>query len=246
MKNKIIIIFLFITFSYTVYGQEESIIPFYDIGIYQNEKNNTFYIKDNKGKIKMRKIKFVNVANECLQILNRKNKIVYLDRKLNKIKYPEQLNIEVCGTVANYKVEILEQDENFIIKKTDNEIILGGEITSYTIDTISKKGINNIYFVNKEKIIRYDENFYYPETIIIEQNNKIIIRDNKSTEFYDEIDLSNPFRLKIKKNGLFGYYGITKENKYKKLEQYVFNLAHFELENGKCGFIDNNGNEYYK
>ena len=61
--------------------------------------------------------------------------------------------------------------------------------------------------------------------------------------FYDEIIYDNGI-FKIKKNDLLGYYKIT-QPKYKELNGFTFGLAKFKTENGKTGYIDNYGNEYY-
>jgi hypothetical protein len=48
----------------------------------------------------------------------------------------------------------------------------------------------------------------------------------------------------IEKEGLFTYYPIMKEIKYKKLEDFKGNYARFELPNGQKGWLDFQGKEY--
>ncbi len=139
--------------------------------------------------------------------------------------------------------KIIEKDNYYLIERTTEPIDTRKKTKKEIIDTIAKHNVKEIYFLTKEKSISYDENFFYPETVIIETNdNKIGIRSNNLTEYYDEIDFSNPFAIKVKKNNLWGYRNT--KIKYKKLNKFVYALASFELENGKKGFIDHNGNEY--
>ena len=91
----------------------------------------------------------------------------------------------------------------------------------------------------------YNENGYFPETIIFTtKNNEFGIRSKGATTFYDAIDFSDAYNIKVKKDNLWGYFK-TSELKYKKLAPFVYNLARFELANGKKGYIDLKGTEYF-
>jgi hypothetical protein len=52
--------------------------------------------------------------------------------------------------------------------------------------------------------------------------------------------------IKFKENNLYGYYPQNKKAKYVKLEKFNFFYAAFELPNGKKGWLDIYGNEYYQ
>ena len=52
--------------------------------------------------------------------------------------------------------------------------------------------------------------------------------------------------IKFKVGNLFGYYPQNKTAKYKNIDKFNFHFAKFELENGKTGWLDIYGNEYYK
>ncbi|WP_268846942.1 hypothetical protein [Flavobacterium aestivum] len=123
-------------------------------------------------------------------------------------------------------------------------------IKAKPIDSISIDKVNEIYFPNCQTTLTYDENTfifddikYYPHTVIIEKDNLFGILKNGNITFYDNISVKN-FIIKLEKDHHFGYFGITKI-KYKVLEKYRFNLARFTLDNGKSGYIDEIGNEYY-
>lgn len=75
-------------------------------------------------------------------------------------------------------------------------------------------------------------------------NNEIITFNNKLPKNLDSIKTISNQKYLIKKDGLFTYYPIMKEIKYKKLEDFKENFARFELPNGQKGWLDLKGNEY--
>ncbi len=52
--------------------------------------------------------------------------------------------------------------------------------------------------------------------------------------------------IRFKENNLYGYYPQNKKAKFVKLEKFNFFYAEFELPNGKKGWLDIYGNEYYR
>lgn len=52
--------------------------------------------------------------------------------------------------------------------------------------------------------------------------------------------------IRFKKGNLYGYYPQNDKAKYKKIEKFNFFFAEFETENGKKGWLDIYGKEYYK
>ncbi len=244
MVKQIKYIIITILFSVKSFSQYKQHLTFHKAEVLKNTKRNIFQIKFNK-KVIYDELKFVAYAETSLQILNDKNELFYLDEKLNKIPYPKKVDALYCGTVDDFLVKIIEKDKYYLIEKTIDPIDSRATIKKEIIDSISKKNIKDIYFLTRKRIIKYDENFFFPETLIIEtKDGKRGIRLNgEVTKYYDEIDFTNPSRVKIRKNKLWGYYTIT-AIKYRVLNKYVFNLASFELENGNKGFVDYKGNEY--
>lgn len=60
----------------------------------------------------------------------------------------------------------------------------------------------------------------------------------------DSITLLDQQSYRIEKDGLFTFYPIMKEIKYKKLDEFKGKYVRFELPNGQQGWLDLKGNEY--
>ena len=230
------------------FGQNDKLmLTFNEFTVLKDTVENTFKIKDQNDKIIKKELKYVNYAgySNSLQILDHNNNLFYLNENLKQIEHPENEIIEVCGTVAYFEMKIIENSKNYLIEFTEDNSVYNEGVKKTIIDTIAKTNIKDIYFANSEKEISYDENFDFPTYLILDfgNSNKFGIKQNDSIEYYDSIDLKNPFAIKVKRKNLFGYYGIT-EIKYKELNEFKYNLAKFETEFGEKGYIDNNGNEY--
>jgi hypothetical protein len=215
-----------------------------------NGKDKTLFITNDKGKVLKEKLKFADhIAGQYLQVLNKKNKIIYYNRALKKIKKPEGILHMVCGTVDSYIYKILEKDSNYLVQKTKDATWTSGEITTQIIDTITNKKFDEIYFINRSKILKFDDNYTYPTFLIFEKNSKYVIFDNNKQFIYDSVELkeyTHSNLVLVKKNDLYNFFSISPKVKYKRLDDFIFNLAYFELPNGKCGYIDIDGNEYFK
>lgn len=168
-----------------------------------------------------------------------------MNLKLKKLYTPPKPEfLGVCGNVSCWKLRIEDKANNYFVEK------LSGHSGSYgtgikweRIDSIAKKdGLIDVNFINKTKEMEYDGNNYLPETIIINYKNATGIREKQKTFTFDSIDTSS-LPIKVKCNKHFGYFGVTKI-KYKKLDTFVHNLALFELDDGRKGYVDKVGNEY--
>ena len=216
-----------------------------DINLYKNNQDNTYLVKDNSGKIRLKELHYFSRISGGFQALNKANEIIYYNLKLKKTpKHPKPEFLGLCGNVACWKLRIKDMTTYYRVEK------LSGYSRSYKadekwkmIDSITKQnGITDVNFLYKTKTMENDENRYLSEIIIINYKNATGIRKDKKTFTFDSID-SSKLPIKVKCKGDFGYFGIT-EIKYKKLDAFVYNLALFELDNGKKGYIDNTGNEY--
>ena len=179
-----------------------------------------------------------------MQALDRKNKIIYFNDKLKKVKNP-RVNIGLCGTVNSYRLKLLKEDDNYFIETITDRSFTGGSNTTEITDTIYNDNFDRIYFVNKKQDINYSDNDLYLDYILFDKLDKHGILSKGKTSIYYAIIIREPY-LKIQKSRLFNYYHISPEVKYKRLDNYIFDLAYFELENGKTGYVDIDGNEYYK
>lgn len=244
MKN--ILVLVLIGFTICSYSQKEKLILNYnDFKIYKDTNQKTYKILSKENLVIKHGLKYVNYAgnSNSLQVLDKKNNLIYFDNNLKTIKVPKDAVLGVCGTVAYFEQKIIERNNNYYIEFTEDKSVYSEGIKKSIIDTIPKHNIKAIYFANSEKQINYDENFYFPSYLILDFGDKFAIKDGDSIKYFDSIDLKNPFNLKVKKNNLVGYYNTTKI-KYKSLENFEYNLAKFEDKHGNIGYIDLDGNEY--
>jgi len=213
-----------------------------NVNLFQNKNDKTYTVKDDNHKVLLKKMKHFSRINGGVQALNDALEIEFYDLKLNKLsQVPKPEMLEFCGNVSGWKVKIEEKEDYYLVQKLEGHSGNYGSTWQNT-DSIPKLNSKDIYFLDKTKSIEFNENVYYPETIIIVYENSMGIRKNKKTYVFDTIDISS---LKVQCNGLFGYFEKT-EIKYKKLNPFKYNLASFELPDGREGYIDKLGNEYYK
>ncbi len=244
MKRQIKFLIILLLFQLKGISQYKQHLKFHKAEVFKDDKKKIFKITSD-GKVIYDHLKFVDYAEGALQVLTNKNELIYIDKELNKTSFPEEIEEYYCGTVDDYFVEIIEKEKHFLVEKTINFIDSKKATKKVIIHSVPKENIKEISFLTKEKRIRYDENSFFPETLLIETKDgeKGVKANGETTEYYDEIKVTNFIHVKVKKNNLWGYYNTT-DIKYKKLDKYIFNLASFELQNGKKGFIDSSGNEY--
>ncbi|WP_430411616.1 hypothetical protein [Kordia sp.] len=117
---------------------------------------------------------------------------------------------------------------------------------SFDTLTISKNGIKDIYFLkNRKKEIISDHYSYIIAEVNNGKYNLLDIRNPKSNLLtsMDEIKRVGSY-ICFRKDNLYGYYGIHKKGRFKKLEAFQGFFAKFELPNGQKGWLDRNGKEY--
>jgi len=213
-----------------------------NVNLFEHINDKTYTVKDDNHKVLLKKMKHFSRINGGFQALNDALEIEFYDLKLKKLNQsPKPEFLGFCGNVSGWKVKIEERKDYYLVQKLEGHSGNYGS-TWQNIDSIPKLNSKDIYFLDKTKSIEFDANVYYPETIIIAFENSMGIRKNKKTFIFDTVDISS---LKVGCNGLFGYFEKT-EIKYKKLKPFEYNLASFELLNGRKGYIDRQGNEYYK
>ena len=247
-----IIIFIISNFSYSQFDLEKNGNILYQFSfaenfeVFKNNKKNTYFITDENKKILVKKLKFCeNLNGYILQALDKKNRIVYFNEKLEKVERPSQIVYLVCGTVASYKFELIKKGNEYLVKKnTDNQMI-GMESTEEIVISFPDEDYEKIYFINHKDELNFDENTTYPYFLIFERKSKFGIIDNSNIYFYDKIETQNNY-LKVQRDGLWNYYNISKQVRYKILDSFIDELAYFELPNGTSGYLDKSGNEYYK
>lgn len=213
--------------------------------IFKNKKSNTFFITNAKEKMLVDNLNYCRPLNEdYLQVLNKKNELVYLNRKLKAVKNP-MVGFTVCGTVNNYSLKLLKEGTNYLVKTTINRYFTEGANTTEITASIPDDNYDEVYFVNKKQEIKYDDNYPYPDYLLFKKGEKYGLIYKEVISVNDTVTLAGIY-VKVMKGGLYGYFHLSAVLKYRRLDDYIFNLAYFELENGKSGFVDVEGNEYYK
>lgn len=155
-----------------------------------------------------------------------KNRKIYENHR--GVYFNENFNFKVFGTKTKFlnnkkKMEIEYLYRRGVLQDTITRVIFDEEIyfkplkTNYIVSKM--KGKYGVWdFVNQKIILSYD----YEK--IIPYHNYLMIKKNKLYTFYPNIG--------------------TKP-KYKKLEPYIGYFARFELPNGKKGWIDRKGKEFF-
>lgn len=246
-----VIIFIISNLSYSQdLEKNENIIYQFSFGenfeVFKNNKKNTYFITDENNKSLVKKLKFCkNLNGSILQVLDKKNRMIYFNERLEKLERPKQVVHLVCGTVASYKFELKKEGSKYLVKKyTDNQMI-GMKSTEEIVMSFPDEDYEKIYFINHKDELNFDDNTTYPYFLIFEKKSKFGIIDNSHIYLYDNIETQNNY-LKVQSNGLWSYYNISKKVRYKILDNFIDELAYFELPNGKSGYLDKNGNEYYR
>lgn len=222
---------------------------FMNYEIFKNIKKNTFFITDRDEKILVRNLKYCELLSydSYLQIITERDEMAYLDTNLKIVKKtPGPIFSTVCGSVDSYSFEILKEGNYYLVQKTTNQFWTGGENEIEIINMIADQNFDNLYFINREQKLYFDNNYSLPEYVIFEKDSKYGIADKGNIFMFDSISIVKGIYSKIEKSGLFNYYHISPNPKYKRLDGFVYNLAYFELPNGKSGYVDLKGHEYYK
>ena len=162
-------------------------------------------------------------------------------------------------TKAN-QIEIILQDIT-----SDNE----PKKNALKVATISKRKADRLFFQNNKSQITYMPGSWFSDNTrlnsdylffqkgnqygflgeIVEKYKKnkpvaYYLKKSKDKKLYEELKLIDNNYLLLKRKGLYGYYNTTKI-KYKSIGKFVDNLARIELLDGRKGYVDTKGNEYY-
>ena len=237
--------------------------------IYKEANQDYFILKDEK--IIYDDLKFVRYLGVSpynnkyeLQILDKKNieKIIRLNSDV--ISQP----IYGCGTA--YEMATIQYE--FSTGKTlDSFFIDIIRTTGYdkmekkrlTLFEENQERVDEVCFINLKKhytlrelpndnprdflvIFKKDKKYGVAGKIIITEKKSrrtYSFKQNNHLTLYDAMSLVND-KLLVEKGGLVGYYGVSKI-KYSSLKPFNYGLAKFTLVNGKTGYIDLDGREYY-
>ncbi len=214
------------------------------------------------------------VHGQKLQILDKQNRVHIIFIKADEVQAIMPPSGVFCDTGSmTYKADIVKRnhfikveakiayiDENIIKKYKDVD-------KTHTVIKVSKSKVDELFFKNnKNKIVletgdsKLKRTIYYKKDskygfwgslsidykFVANRKNKIVYRFKKSKDRkrYDILKFKDKERILLGENALLGYYKLTPV-KYKVLGDFEENLARFELPDGRKGYVDLKGNEYY-
>lgn len=208
----------------------------------------TLRITDKEGRPLFTGLKFAKPVGDGLQVIDAHNRLFFLNDRLEQTDSLHHF-IGVCGTVPHYELSVRETKDDFIIMEDETFYDYGNKIPAEAVAKISKSRADRVFFINRETRYLFTSNYGYvryaapsPRTVFYEKNGKYAALGDTDNALYDELWLDNGL-VKVKKDGLQGYYGITGV-RYQNLEAFGYYLARFELPDGTRGYVDAEGREY--
>ena len=244
-----VLVFSFMLLSTLFAGNQDTVVlNMQNYNVYQVDGKQEFYIKNKTGQITVKHLKYYAQLNGYLQALDTKNIPLFIDA--DGLKSDEiHPFYGVCGTVPHYELAIKDSANTFIV--TEDETFYDSEgIPPVAIQTISKKQADGVYFVNGQNQFNFTSNYGYgrfwwpdPRTIYYKSGGKYYFLKDSDHAAYDQVEYDMG-RLLVKQNNLIGIYGFLPV-KYVDLGAFNYRLARFELPDGRTGYVDDTGKEYF-
>lgn len=228
---------------------------------FKKNKSNIYSIK---GQILRNNVKSYHYfSNEILQIIDSSGKMLFINT-MNKT-IPSKIIIERGRKPFSFTPND-ELGNNHITKYTIiNKKEVLKESIHYLKDSV-KNSIKNILapynstyvnLINNKDKIEFERDWYNlrygavnPDYIIVKSNDKFGIWDLEEEKYilsieYNKIKSYESY-LYIEKNGLSTFYpNISIEPKYEVLKKYIEYFARFETSDGRKGWVDRNGKEFF-
>jgi len=231
-----------------------------DSFVFGYKKGKKYIYSCNLNKINLKNVSalhyFNDISLKSIQIIQN-NQVSWIDKFGNKSKKPKVLVMSVCGNAPYYKKCISKINNKFYyiekyydyreeLKSTDTSQFILPE--NYTEIKFCNNSFTDYYYnedraLNKTLFILKNSNNKYSLAEVEKQPDKIIIK-TILLENADKIEYTEK-SIKFYKNGLYGYYPQNKKAKYKYLGDFNYYFARFELPDGKKGWTDKKGDEYF-
>lgn len=182
------------------------------------------------------------------QILTRKNKELVVDFYGEKDHYT---NIGVCGTggIISLEYKILESDGWYIVGLHEKTYFSLPRKDSFTkIDSLPKQGFAKVAFHNGQIRLKPSEPVFsilpsFEKALIVEKENQKGIFYNGILLWFEDVLYQNGL-FKVRQNGGYGFYAVTPYH-YQDISDFKFYLARFEMKDGRSGYVDTEGHEYF-
>ncbi len=249
MKISLILLAFSILTMHNVYASSKDSLV-YDLGKYKVYTSKDRYIIQNSaGKTLYSDLKYFGGAFQNWQVLDAQNNLFYLDAEMKRSD-TNDVFIGLCGTVPHYELIVEEEEHDFVVKKDETFYDNGNQIPAEELFRISKSHVDQLYFINGDSEFNFDGNFGIgtsmrsnPDLVVYKKNGKYGIWQDETGILYDFVHFED-YNLKLVKDGKVGYYGFT-EIKYHDIQPFIYNLARINTTDGKTGYVDLNGKEYF-
>lgn len=216
--------------------------------LYKVPADGSYYITDKNDRPVFSHLKLVKPLGAGAQIIDGGNRAFFMDENLKKVDNLEH-RLWVCGTVPHYTLSVVDAGNEFVVMEDETFYDAGNLIAAEPIARIDKTTAQNVFFINGRSQYNFTSNYGYtnmvapsPRTIFYTRHDGYAVWGDKDNTVYDAVWQENGL-VKVRKDGLEGYYGIT-QTRYKSLSEFKYYLAEFELPDGRKGYVDGEGNEY--
>ena len=228
---------------------------------FKQNKTNVYNLKGEKLRDNIKS--YYYFSKEIMQIVESSNKMVFINPKNENIsstiikginKNPllstpndELGNNRITKYIIVGKKKVLKESIHYLKDSVRNSIknILAPSNSTY------------VNLINNKDRIEFERGWYNlkygavnPDYIIVKSNDKFGIWDLEEEKYilpveYNRIKSYESY-IYIQKDGLATFYpNISKKPKYKRLEPYTGNFTRFETSDGKKGWVDRKGKEYF-
>ena len=234
-------------------------------------KNGRYYIVQ-KGKVIYDDLKYFNILKRdsngtAIQIIESNNRAKKIFIKAHEPQHPMEYVPFMCGNgVITHHASIVDRDKaidvEVVFYETDEAQYQKDVNKTHKVVRIAKNRVDRLFFKAFKKKMIFSENYDNPQPMLYYQKgmkygflgNIVVKRTKKRVEYslkrskdkklYDALVFEEDLKIRLKYHDLLGYYNLTKI-KYKSIGKFDKNLARFELPNGKKGYVDLKGVEYY-
>lgn len=217
----------------------------------------------------------LNFSFENIQIIDSLNQTYFItstgqklpsDKVQSSFKSPELIDEELSyDAITSYKISSPNniKSQTFFYNYSNPNSNKKGKTEYKEISSPQNSIFTKFIFNNSQAISFYKEsegkNIYKDHSynasfsqyqVIVKKNNKFGIWNLSTQQFdfpimYDEIQVFNQ-NLILKQNDLYtSFPNIGEKVKYKKLDPYIEYFARFETPDGKKGWVDRKGKEYF-
>ena len=234
-------------------------------------KDGSYYIVQ-KGNILYDDLKYLKVLHEesngtAIQIIDRNNRAKKIFLKADEPQRPMDAMPLFCGTgVMTHYANVVDKEKSIEVEvlfhQTDEEQYQKDVNRTHRVVRLSKNRADRLFFKGYKKQITFDDTSYNAIPMLYIQKGKkygflgrIVVKHakesveyslkkSKDKKLYDALVFEEDAKIRLRQGSLWGYHNLSKI-KYKSIGKYDGSLARFELPNGKKGYVDLKGVEYY-